>query len=103
MLKLNLEESKICLFGKGLRENVCIFSKFNTLPNDRILAWSKFKAFADDKINMTKKLTYVMGLVRNIVGKVENATYLAFSPFPTMFSKAFFFRVVKSRDCLVKI
>ena len=27
----------------------------------------------------------------------------AFSPFPTMFSKGFFFRVVKSRDFAVKI
>ena len=26
----------------------------------------------------------------------------AFSPFPTMFSKDFFLRVVKSRDCVVK-
>ena len=26
----------------------------------------------------------------------------AFSPFPTMFSKGFLYRVVKSRDCVVK-
>ena len=29
---------------------------FNSLPNDKILHKSKFKAFADDKINVTKKL-----------------------------------------------
>ena len=28
--------------------------------------------------------------------------FTAFSPFPTMFGKAFFFRVVKSRDCVIK-
>ena len=40
-------------------------------------------------------------MVENIVGKGENAIYQIFS-FPTMFSKAFFLRVIKSRDCLVK-
>ena len=28
---------------------------FNSLPIDRIVDWSKFKAFADDKINGTEK------------------------------------------------
>ena len=27
----------------------------NTLPNDKILDWSKLKAFADDKINVDEK------------------------------------------------
>ena len=27
----------------------------NSLPNDKILDWSEFKVFADDKINVTKK------------------------------------------------
>ena len=27
---------------------------FNPLPNDKFLDWSKFKAFADNKINATK-------------------------------------------------
>ena len=47
--------------------------------------------------------------VENTVGKGENAGYQhfllflpAFSPFPTVVYKAFFFRVVKSRDCVVK-
>ena len=43
-----------------------------------------------------------MGWVENIAGKGENAGYQHFSPFPTMFSKGFFFRVVKSWDCVVK-
>ena len=40
--------------------------------------------------------------VENTVGKGENADLSAFSPFPAVFSKAFFFRVVKSLDFVVK-
>ena len=40
--------------------------------------------------------------VENIVGKGENAGKQHFLLFP-VFSKAFFFRVVKSQDCVVKI
>ena len=42
-----------------------------------------------------QKLKFVLGRVENIVGKGENAELPAFSPFPTMFSKYYFFRVVK--------
>ena len=35
-------------------------------------------------------------------GKRRKCWLSAFSPFPTMFSKGFFLRVVKSRDCVVK-
>ena len=38
----------------------------------------------------------------NIIGKAENAGLPAFSPFPTLFSKAFFSRAVKTMDCLGK-
>ena len=68
----------------------------NSLPNDKFLDWSKLKAFADDKINVIENLKFVLGWVENIVGKGENAG------FPMMFSKDFFVRVVKSRDCVVK-
>ena len=30
-----------------------IWSKINPLPDDKFLDWSKLKAFADDKINVT--------------------------------------------------
>ena len=46
---------------------------FKTLPNDKILDLSKFKAFADDKIIPTQKLKFVLGTVENFVGKRENA------------------------------
>ena len=52
---------------------LCEFKCFNSLPNDNILDQSKFKAFADNKINMTEKLKFVLGRIENIVGKGENA------------------------------
>ena len=74
----------------------------NPLPKDKILDWSKLKAFADDKINVTKKLKFVVGWVENIVGKRRKCWLPAFSPFPTMFSKGYFLMVIKSQDCVVK-
>ena len=41
------------------------------------------------------------GIVGN-TGKRRKCWLPAFSSFPTVFSKAFFFRVFKSRDCVVK-
>ena len=35
------------------------FREVNILPNDKILDCSKLKAFADDKINVTKELKFV--------------------------------------------
>ena len=46
-------------------------------------------------------MNFLRGRVENIVGKGENAGNPAFSPFFTMFSKGYFPRVVKSKDCVV--
>ena len=54
---------------------ICI----NCLPNDKILDQSKFKELADDKINVTKKLKFVSGMVENISEKGENDGHLHFS------------------------
>ena len=43
----------------------------NSLPNDKILDYSKFKAFADKKVIVTQK--FGLGRVENITGKGENA------------------------------
>ena len=50
----------------------------NPLPDDKILDWSKLKAFADDKINVAENLDFVLGRIENIVGKGENAGYQQF-------------------------
>ena len=49
--------------------------QFNSLPKDKILNWSKLKAFADDKLKVAKIMTFVLDSVENIVGKGENASF----------------------------
>ena len=59
------------------------------------------KALAGEKLNVAKMIISVFNRVENILWwKRENAS--AFSPFPTMFSKAFALKVVKCRNCAVK-
>ena len=52
-------------------------------------------------MDVTEKFKFVLGRVENIVGKGENAGYQYFLFFPTVFSKGFFLKVIKSRDCVV--
>ena len=46
---------------------------FNSLPSNKILEVTKLKAFADDKMKVTKKLKFGLEKLENIVGKGENA------------------------------
>ena len=62
---------------------------------------SKFKARAEDKLNVTKILNFVLGRVENILGKGENTGNQHFLLFPRCFQKASLSRVVKSGDCVV--
>ena len=55
---------------------------FNSLPNGKILEWSKLKAFADDKINVAEMIFSLSDREENIVGKGENAGYQQFLLFP---------------------
>ena len=84
-----------------LHPSARICPDLNSLPNNKIFDRTKLKAFADDRKNVAGKMKFVLGMIKNIVGKGEKCWLPAFSPFPTMFSKGFFFRVVKSRDCMV--
>ena len=55
------------------------------------------------KIQTVAKMTIsLFNRVENSLGKGENAGYQHFLLFTQFFSKAFFLRVVKSRDCAVK-
>ena len=65
-------------------------SNLNSIPNDNISDWSKFKAFAIDKINVAQMLSFdsVFDKIENIVGKGENAGYRHFLHFPHFFQKA---------------
>ena len=49
---------------------------------------TKFKTFANDKLNVAKIMISVFGRVGNIVGKAENACYQHFLLFPQCFKKA---------------
>ena len=86
---LSLDQCKISSFDKGLNLYQTMLS-FNSLPNNKILDWSKLKAFADNKINWTENLKIVLGRVENIVGKGENAGYQHFLLFPQCFQKTFY-------------
>ena len=45
----------------------------SSLPNDKTLALTKLKAFADDNFNVAKMMISVSNRVENIVGKGEFA------------------------------
>ena len=49
---------------------------------------SKLKAFADDKINVTQKLKFALGMVENDVVKRENAGYQHLLLLPKCFQEA---------------
>ena len=83
------------------QNSLLCFIFLNSLSDDKILDLSKFKALADDNFNVAQMVQFLSDMVQNMVGKGEIADFQYFS-FPTMFSKGFFFRVVKTRDCLGK-
>ena len=58
----------------------------------------QIEAFADNKLNAAKIRTFELDRVEINVGKEEKCWLLEFSHFPTMFSTAISFRVVKSCD-----
>ena len=72
---------------------------FNSVPSDKILSWSKFKAFADDKANVAQIIISVFDKVENIVGKGENASYQHFLLFPRYFQTASYSGCKKSGLC----
>ena len=71
-----------------MRQNEYLWSRVNSLPKE------KLRALVDDKINVTIKLKFVLRRVENLEGKGEKCCLLVVSPFPTIFSKGFFLRVI---------
>ena len=78
-------QSFILLEGENLK------TLFNPLPNNKVWGLSKWKAFADD-IKCISKLEICFSKGRKQFGKRRKYWLPAFSPFPSMFSKAFFFQ-----------
>ena len=62
----------------------------NFLPNGKILDLPKFKAFKEDKLNMTEKLKFAMGRVENVAENGENVGNQHYLLFPECFQKPFF-------------
>ena len=69
--------------------------QINPFPNDNLFYWSKSKAFANYKINVTEKRKFSLEWVENIVGKGDNAGYQHFLFFPLFFQNASFSGLLK--------
>ena len=68
-------------------QNHC-YHLFNSLPIDKCLDWLKLKTFAKEKLIMVNIVEFVPQGEENS-GKRRKCWLPAFSPFLTMFSKAF--------------
>ena len=84
-----------CLVDHHSPRNFESFYTLNSLPNDNILDLSKFRAFAENKSNVTQNLKIVLGRVENIVGIGENAGYQHFLLFLQCFQKLSFSGLLK--------
>ena len=85
---------QFCFFPQCFQK-ACTSERVNSLPNYKILDWSKLKAFADDKIKVTEKLKFVLERVENIVGRGENAAFQHFLLVSQCFQKASYTRSLK--------
>ena len=74
----------VAFFPEAMKLRI-VWLKVNSSLNDKILALTKLKAFADDKIIVTQRLKFILGRVENIVGKEENAGYQHFFHLPQCF------------------
>ena len=84
----NLDKERIK--GKDFWDHLMILVLFNSLPTNKTLDRSNLEACTDYKINVTNNLKFVLGRVKNIVGKEENAGYQHFLLFTQCFQKAYF-------------
>ena len=64
-------------------------SMFNPFPHNKILDQTKLKAFAEDKLNVTKMIVSVFDREENIVGKGEIACTSNFSFSHNVFKRLF--------------
>ena len=66
----------------------------NSIPNNTISDRSKLKPYADDKFYIRRLIIFVFEMDENTVEKGKKKG---------SFSKDLFVRVVKSRDCVVRV
>ena len=73
---------------------------FNSLPSNKILDWSKFKAPAYNNKGDTKT-EICFWVVRKYFGKRRKCWLPLLYPFPKMFSKALFLQGSIKPDCVI--
>ena len=71
----------------------------NSLSYDKIVEVTKLKGFADDKLNISKMMISLFDRIENTKTHWGKEKMLVTSVFPTVFSKVFFFLVVKFGMC----
>ena len=81
-----MKETQKCKYVFGCKKNV----RINTLPDDKILDWSKMKRFADNNFKFDENSRKFSKRVEHTVGKGEIARYEQFLLFPQCFQKACF-------------
>ena len=81
-----------------INEPYSVIGWLKCLPNDKILDWSKFKAFADDNLNVAKVAIFVTYKEEGIVRIGVHAGYQHFLLFPQCFQKAYFSGSLKKSE-----
>ena len=71
--------------------------------NQKSLGFNQIERIADGKLNVILMLIPLFDRVENIMEKRRKCWLPAFSPFPIMFLKYLFHRVLESQECVVKI
>ena len=84
-------------FPIGLLKVMIVWWRFNSIPNKKSLDQSRLGVFADEKINATENLKFVLqkGWNENIGEKGENAGFQHFLLFLTVFSIGIFSGLLK--------
>ena len=81
------------------KSEINLLAMFNPFPHNKILDQTKLKAFADDKLIMTKMIISVFDRVENIVGKGEIACTSNFFFSLNVFKRLLFQRRQKVSLC----
>ena len=78
----------------GASKGVTVWEWVNSLPNNKILDLFKFKAFFRQQNNCNFNTEILFRDGKKTFWEKEKMLVTSISPFPTLFSKGFFFRVV---------
>ena len=83
-----LAQSTQAYLGYFFQSISASLSSFNFIPNNKFFDITKWKAFAEDKLNVAKMTISLFDRIEHTGGNGEN------TPLTTVFSKSFFFGVI---------